>query len=333
MSEVGLNPASEALPSADEAKPVLSVVQTAGGLLSAARTLAGLSIEQVAGQLKLSPRQIIALENNAFEQLPKLVIVRGFVRSYAKLLKLDPVVVVACLPDEQSGQALDAGLQPTLATPFQESRSPFLGRSENNNRKYLMAAAFFAVAALLFVSYQYVEQSSYVKVFFAKSSVQVDSMPVSASSVDAVATSVPVVEKVSSVSAPSLTVAEVANGVNTDHSDQAKALVEVTSVSHTVAAVVSSTVAENAPLVQSVTAGNDKLRLKFRQDSWVQVKKENGVVLTSHLAKAGTEEVFDVKETLQLRLGNAAGVDALLRGNAMDITAGKDSNVVNLIIK
>ncbi len=333
MSDVGLNPASEVLPSAGESKPVLSVVQTAGGLLSAARTLAGLSVEQVAGQLKLSPRQIVALENNAFEQLPKLVIVRGFVRSYAKLLKLDPAELIACLPDEQTGQALDAGLQPTLATPFQESRSPFLGRSENNNRKYLMAAAFFAVAALLFVAYQYVEQSSYVKAFFARPSVQADALPVSASSVDAVTASVPVVEKASPVSAPSSVVAEVANSANAERSEPPKTLVEVTFASHSVAAVVSSSAAENTPLVQPVNAGNDKLRLKFRQDSWVQVKKENGTVLTSHLAKAGTEEVFEVKETLQLRLGNAAGVDASLRGNAMDITTGKDSNVVNLIVK
>jgi cytoskeleton protein RodZ len=151
--------------------------------------------------------------------------------------------------------------------------------------------------------------------------------------VDAVSASVPVVEKVSSVSVPSSVVAEIANSADVERSEQAKTLVEVTSASHSAAAVATSNTAENTPLVQPVVAGNDKLRLKFRQDSWVQVKKENGTVLTSHLAKAGTEEVFEVKETLQLRLGNAAGVDASLRGNAMDITTGKDSNVVNLIVK
>lgn len=333
MSEVGLNPASDALPSTGDGKPTLSVVQTAGGLLSAARTSAGLSIEQVAAQLKLSPRQIVALEDNAFEQLPKLVIVRGFIRSYAKLLKLDPVVVVACLPDEKGGQALDAGLQPTLATPFQESRSPFLGRSENNNRKYLTAAAFFAVAALLFVLYQYAEQSSYLKSFFAKPVVQVDAVSASVSSMDVGVASVPAVEKVINTSASMSAVAEVASSVNVDHVEPAKALVEVAPASHAVTGATTSNVAENTPLVQTVSTSGDKLRLKFRQDSWVQVKRENGTVLTSHLAKAGTEEVFDVKETLQLRLGNAAGVDAWLRGNAMDITTGKDSNVVNLVIK
>lgn len=333
MSEVGLNPASEVLPSAGEVKPVLSVVQTAGGLLSDARVLAGLSVEQVAGQLKLSPRQIVALEKNDFEQLPKLVIVRGFVRSYAKLLKLDPAVIVAYLPDEQTGQALDAGLQPTLATPFQESRSPFLGRTENNNRKYLLAAAFFAVAALLFVSYQYVEQSSFVKNLLAKSAVQADAVPASASSVEATAASLPVVEKISAVSVPSSIGAELVTEHNAARSDQVNTSVETTSASHAVAAIATSSVVESAPQVQPATNGNDKLRLKFRQDSWVQVKRENGTVLTSHLAKAGTEEIFDVRETLQLRLGNAAGVDVWLRGNTMDITAGKDSNVVNLIIK
>jgi cytoskeleton protein RodZ len=140
------------------------------------------------------------------------------------------------------------------------------------------------------------------------------------------------VEKVNSVSAPSSVVAEITNSADAERSELAKTLVEATSASHPAAAVATSNATENTPLVQPVAAGNDKLRLKFRQDSWVQVKKENGTVLTSHLLM-GTEEVFEVKETLQLRLGNAAGVDASLRGNAMDITTGKDSNVVNLIVK
>ena len=93
----------------------------------------------------------------------------------------------------------------------------------------------------------------------------------------------------------------------------------------------------STPLVVASPAtaetGNNQLKLKFKQDSWIQVKRENGTVVTSHLAKAGTEEFFDMKEALQVRIGNAAGVEGWLRGNAMGIVPGKDSNVVNLNVK
>ena len=75
------------------------------------------------------------------------------------------------------------------------------------------------------------------------------------------------------------------------------------------------------------------MKLKFRQDSWIQVRKENGVIVTSHLAKAGTEEVFSVKELLQVRIGNATGVEGILRGAPLEILAEKGSNVVNLNVK
>ena len=51
------------------------------------------------------------------------------------------------------------------------------------------------------------------------------------------------------------------------------------------------------------------------------------------MAKAGTEEFFDVKDALQLRLGNAHGVDAWVRGAVLDIVPPKDTNVINLTVK
>lgn len=60
-----------------------------GQQLQTARIKAGLSVQEVASQLRLSEKQILALESNQFEQLPEPPIVRGFIRNYAKLLKLE----------------------------------------------------------------------------------------------------------------------------------------------------------------------------------------------------------------------------------------------------
>ena len=83
-----------------------------------------------------------------------------------------------------------------------------------------------------------------------------------------------------------------------------------------------------APVLQ-----DSQLRLKFRQDSWIQLKTAAGIVITENVAKAGTEETFEIKEPLQLKIGNAAGVDAWARGNALEIVPAKDTNVVNLNVK
>lgn len=341
MNEVGLNPLSESIETGiDEEKSVVRL-DTAGAKLSAARQELGLSLEQVAEQLKLSHRQVVAMENNEFDKLPKMVIVRGFVRSYAKLLRVDPAPIIACLPGETGSVDLDTDLRPTLATPFLESKSHFLGRAENHNNKYMVGAGFLAVAALLFVLLQHFENSEPFKYLFAHADVAKPDVEQTAASLpqsgvasqaeaqsdvfppDPVAQTSTVVER---AAASEVAVAPVVAPAQEVRAAQSSAPV----LPNPAAAPVSTpAVASN---VDALT-GNNKLRLTFRQDSWLQIKKETGEIVTSHLAKAGTEEFFDVKEPVQLRLGNAHGVDATLRGVALDIAPPKDTNVVNLSVK
>jgi len=61
-----------------------------GAVLTRAREALGLSIADIAQQLKFAPRQIEALEQGRFEDLPAGTFARGMLRSYARLLKLDP---------------------------------------------------------------------------------------------------------------------------------------------------------------------------------------------------------------------------------------------------
>ena len=58
---------------------------SAGALLREAREAAGMSIDAVAQQLKLAPRQVQALEDGDFAHLPGRTFVRGFMRNYARL--------------------------------------------------------------------------------------------------------------------------------------------------------------------------------------------------------------------------------------------------------
>src|SRR5207237_10937066 len=88
-----------------------------GAMLRGAREAAGLSLEQVAQQLKLAPRQVKALEDESFGDLPGRTFSRGFVRNYARLLNLDAQDLLAHLPDAPHAPALGSpALHPTGST-------------------------------------------------------------------------------------------------------------------------------------------------------------------------------------------------------------------------
>lgn len=61
-----------------------------GDTLRSTREHRGLTIEQVAQDTRISVRFLEALEAEHFEELPAPVYVRGFLRSYANYLKIDP---------------------------------------------------------------------------------------------------------------------------------------------------------------------------------------------------------------------------------------------------
>ncbi len=81
---------SDAQPAAEE-----MAVETAGQRLTAARRSQGLSLGDIARQLKISVRQVEALEHDDYSIFAGAVFVRGFLRNYAKLLHLDPDALVA----------------------------------------------------------------------------------------------------------------------------------------------------------------------------------------------------------------------------------------------
>ena len=68
-----------------------------GTVLREAREQLGLSLADVESRLKFASRQIEALEGDNFTRLPEISFVRRFVRSYAKLLQLDPAPLLASL--------------------------------------------------------------------------------------------------------------------------------------------------------------------------------------------------------------------------------------------
>lgn len=87
-----------------------------GERLRAARERAGWSLEHVALQLRLSPNQVEALESGRRENLPPAPYVRGYLRSYAQLLGLDPQEFAKA----REGEAQGALRRPKTVEPVRQ---------------------------------------------------------------------------------------------------------------------------------------------------------------------------------------------------------------------
>jgi cytoskeleton protein RodZ len=72
------------------AAPEAAPGPSAGAQLRALREAAQMSADDVAQQLKLSRRQVLAIENDELDTLPGPTFVRGFIRNYARLMRVDP---------------------------------------------------------------------------------------------------------------------------------------------------------------------------------------------------------------------------------------------------
>ncbi|MBI2765836.1 MAG: helix-turn-helix domain-containing protein [Chloroflexi bacterium] len=102
-----------------------------GKSLREARVERGLTIEQVSQETRISARFLQALEAERFEELPAPVYVRGFLRSYANFLHLDPEPLVAELT---GGGSPLAGPDAFVSGPGGSSRAPLSQRGRRNTR-------------------------------------------------------------------------------------------------------------------------------------------------------------------------------------------------------
>ena len=88
----------------DAAEPSVAM-PLPGATLAAARVARGMSVDDVARLLKLSATKISAIEADDHSQLPSAVFVRGFIRSYARLLNVE---IAPILPPKAAEVPLEA---------------------------------------------------------------------------------------------------------------------------------------------------------------------------------------------------------------------------------
>lgn len=264
-----------------------------GETLSRARCAVGLSIEDVALQLKFNARQIDALEKGRYEDLPQGTFARGMVRNYARLVKLDPAPLL-----EQLAGSLAAPAAVDEAVSFRKP-TPFSDSARHINLRYaLYSLAVLAVMGAVVLGWPG-ERDSGAKLTFVPAG-QVLVGP-SAAAPDA-SERVPV----AAVGTPLASVAP------------------VPPASEPAAAALVTPVASD---------GRNRITLRFEKDSWVEVRGGDGRILTSQLNAAGTTRIVDGEPPFSLVIGNSRHVHLSYGGRPVDLARHARLDVARLSLE
>jgi cytoskeleton protein RodZ len=301
---------------------------TAGRQLKAAREAAGLSIDTVAQQLKLAPRQVKALEDDDWGRLPGRTFVRGFARNYARFVQLDPDAVLALLPSAEGAPALERPALAASRRPIGEIPAERVARP--SAARWLLPLLLLVVAAAA-VFYEFSRSQLHLPTFLSR-----DAASTSASSTPSVATPAPAPSPGTLTTTLPNPVVDVAPAATSPASNlagsTAQAPASAAAVSSSPPTAAPGGVAPappNAPLVASVTpepspapvadAVEAPLMLTFKATSWAEVKDAKGRVVLQMTGGAGMTQTVSALAPLELALGNAPGVDVTFRGQARDL--------------
>lgn len=305
----------------DAAPAVAVVVAKMGAQLRAMREVKGLSVADVAAQIRLAPRQIEALEADDMANLPELPFVRGFVRSYAKLLGMDAQPLLATLPDPYADSELHTPA--SVEVPFNVRQL-----STQQSRVWLMAASGIAALAIIFALWNLVAPAPHSEEVATVVSEQVIALAIpaesaTASSVDAAdalaaALVAPIAAQVKAPSAVSAVLA-------------AKPVAKLVAVSSVPALTPQARAVSAVP----ATNGMTQLRLTFAAESWVEISDMSGKLLSSGHHPAGSELNFKSPGPYQVVIGNASSVQLYRRGKLLDLTRSinKTSDVARLTVE
>ncbi|HEX4522856.1 MAG TPA: helix-turn-helix domain-containing protein [Casimicrobiaceae bacterium] len=294
---------------ADGSVPEPDAYVGAGAQLRAAREAAGLSLDQVAQQLKLAPRQVRALEDEDFGMLPGRTFTRGFMRNYARLLNLDPDLLVAHLPDAAHAPSLEPPpLHSTGTTmaelPTAHARTPTIGRWLI---PLVLAAAIVAAAG-----YEWYRGRP-AKVAAPPRATQTAPAP----------------------NAPNMSTTPLPNPVAPDSSAPAATAPATSGGLAPPGPQPERPPQSTAPAAATATnaAVDAVLVIRYEGPSWTEIRDSAGQTLISRLVDADSIEPFDGAPPFSIVIGNARAVTLLYRGQPVDLVPYTRLNVARLILR
>ena len=309
----------------------------AGAQLKAQREALGWPVEQVADQLKLAPRQVIALEEGDMAALPNLAVVRGFVRAYAKVVRLDAAPLVAMIEVHPApAQDPAAPVRREISATFSESRFPSMTQRSSNQTPLWIAGAVAVVVAAAFGAYKL----GYVPASLLSSQTGKETSHAEVGPVET--TLIKPGQDLTPVQTPSVPLISVPPppGNDTQTGAPASAAASAPAAAAPAPAAAPATTPATPAATAAVTppaaapaVGANALVLKVEQDSWVEIRRPGTTPLISRMVKAGSTETFDITGPATLVVGKPGVVQATLRGAKLDLPTVAGGTISRVSIK
>jgi cytoskeleton protein RodZ len=273
-----------------------------GAFLRETRESYGLSIDSVSQQLKLHPRQVAALEEGQFDLLPGRTFVRGFLRNYARLLRIDGEALLASLPDTGS-----TALPPT---PPAMGEIRFADdRSRRGLSRWLIPLVLIALVAAAAV-YEYLRP------------------PTEVGSAPAVRRDAPVTVP----SAPGQEGTPLPNPLATpDAAPPAAGSAAAPSTAAPAAdAAAGAPATAPAPGAPEPRSDEGTLVIVWSGPSWAEVKDGSGKTLLTLTGTPGMTQSVSGQLPLDVVIGNVANVSVRFRGSPVDLSPFRKTAVARL---
>lgn len=296
-----------------------------GASLAAGREKAGMSREQVADRLHLSPKQIESLETNDWKGLPEAPYVRGYIRNYALLVGIDEKPLVDAFKAQQAKEKRQA-------EPVQAAVKAGVTTTSQQQMITIGAVVAVIVVALLIFLFSGSDE---------KSPAQPESIPTISErlgNTDVVEPGQSVVPDASGnvVDTGAVTDPVDANPVlpvvpeNVPQTDQlvsqpkpAESLQQVVPQVQPVTPAVTPSLPTKtetvAPQSQDGSTGSAQLVLYLDADSWLDVRDNSGKRLVYETVAGGRVVSLNGKAPFNVFIGNAAAVRLVYNGKDFDI--------------
>ncbi len=295
-----------------ESSAVFERPGAAGAALFKERRRQGLSLGDISRQLKLSVRQVEALERDDYAGYRSPVFIHGFIRNYAKLLGLDPEPLIRA-----TDLMLDPPMTAALAPRQQERPQP----TRLGDRKYPLWPAIVAVLlvglaiAVYFGSRRTPDVKRTAPTVVARDKSAPSSKVAAQAKAGAEARTRP--ESKPEVQSAAKPVAR------PDAKPAAKPEVKVGSVEP-------RSRTESAAAGVAEPAGRVTVRMIFEQDSWVEIKDRAGNTIFGQLNLAGSRRSISGEAPLSVVVGNATGVRLFQGDKSIDLAPHTRVDVARL---
>ena len=285
-----------------EMTPEVSACLTPGAVLAARRCELGCSIREVAITLKLSPRQVEALEADRYGDLPGNTFVRGFIRNYARFLGCDVQPLMVYLDQHLPLESPQAAL-PKLS----EQAVPIV----NTNKRHYWQRLVLLLSLLVTVTIGalWIMQSPWWKAGSEGGGAgltSVEVLPPALPTASLASHSVGV--DVGDSAAPLSLVPQ----VEKPGTDAARQMVAQELVSPAVVAPV---------LSGEVGSDNDVLQVSVSEDSWLLIMDAQAKHLFSGIVTPAKGVTVRGTPPYRLRVGNAPQTKVVYQGKVIDLKA------------